>query len=347
MKIGLVNNWSPFTVGGAELLVQALHKELSKKGHQAFIVRVPLIINSPSDILTQALAPRLMYLKNFDRIIAFKFPAYYVEHGNKIIWLLHQFRQFYDLWDNEYGTKLVSDKLSAIRSQVIKLDNRFIPESRKIFTNSKIVSARLKKFNNIRSEILYPPLIDPEQYYYKEYGNYIFYPSRIIDSKRQLLLVESLRYTKTPVKALVAGEPGSIQYINLLKKKIMEWRLSKKVRLIDRWITESEKCKYYSECLGVAYFPYMEDSYGYVTMESFQSRKPVITLTDSGDTSFLVKHESTGFILKPEPRAIAKSIDSLYRQSAHAKELGDKGFSHMNSLGISWSKVVGKLTATY
>ena len=34
-----------------------------------------------------------MRLQNVDRVIAFKFPAYYLPHDNKFLWLVHQFRQ--------------------------------------------------------------------------------------------------------------------------------------------------------------------------------------------------------------------------------------------------------------
>ena len=34
-----------------------------------------------------------------DRVIALKFPAYLVPHRQKVLWILHQYRQAYDLWD--------------------------------------------------------------------------------------------------------------------------------------------------------------------------------------------------------------------------------------------------------
>ena len=48
------------------------------------------------------LAARLIKLTSIDRVIALKFPAYYVEHDNKVLWLLHQFRQAYDLWGTTF-----------------------------------------------------------------------------------------------------------------------------------------------------------------------------------------------------------------------------------------------------
>ena len=35
-----------------------------------------------------------------DRLIGLKFPAYLIPHPRKVIWLLHQHRQAYDLWQH-------------------------------------------------------------------------------------------------------------------------------------------------------------------------------------------------------------------------------------------------------
>ena len=41
---------------------------------------------------------RNLRLYNVDRTIALKFPAYLIPHTEKTLWLLHQFRQAYDLY---------------------------------------------------------------------------------------------------------------------------------------------------------------------------------------------------------------------------------------------------------
>jgi hypothetical protein len=35
-----------------------------------------------------------------DAVIALKFPAYLVAHERKIVWLIHQHRSAYELWDH-------------------------------------------------------------------------------------------------------------------------------------------------------------------------------------------------------------------------------------------------------
>ena len=39
-----------------------------------------------------------------DAVIALKFPAYLAPHDRKIVWLIHQHRSAYELWDHpEFG----------------------------------------------------------------------------------------------------------------------------------------------------------------------------------------------------------------------------------------------------
>src|SRR4051794_39882965 len=102
MKVAVVNNCVPFVNGGAEHLADALTSKLSEFGHQAILIRIPFSWEPPQKILECMLACRMLRMPNVDRVIALKFPAYYLPHPNKVLWLLHQFRQAYDLWNTEF-----------------------------------------------------------------------------------------------------------------------------------------------------------------------------------------------------------------------------------------------------
>ena len=60
----------------------------------------------------------------------------------------------------------------------------------------------------------------------------------------------------------------------------------------------------YAGALGVIYAPFDED-YGYVTLEAFLARKPVITARDSGGTLEFVVDGVNGWICDPRPDAVA------------------------------------------
>jgi glycosyltransferase involved in cell wall biosynthesis len=349
VKIAIVNNCVPFVYGGAEFLADSLRHKLLEYGHEAIVIKIPFTWDPPQKILENILLNRLIKLNQNvadidpDRVIALKFPVYYLKHPNKILWLLHQFRQVYDLWGTEYGMPQTVENI-RIREAIIRADNRYLPEAKKIFTNSNVVSGRLKRFNAIDSEVLYPPLMDAEKYHAKEYGDYIFYPSRIVLGKRQQDAIESMKYVKSGVKLVIAGHSERREWLSHLEALVRDNGLSDKVTIIGRWISQEEKIDLFAKALGAIYIPFDEDSYGYVSLEAYHSKKPVITCTDSGGTLEVVEDGKTGYVVSPEPQAIAEAMDRLYFNKTGAQQMGCNGLDKIMSMGISWDQVIKRLT---
>lgn len=336
----------PFLYGGAEFLADSLCIRLKEYGYQAQVVTYPFNWVPKENILASISAVCLSRLENTDMVIALKFPAYYINHPNKKLWLLHQFRQAYDLHGTEYGmfdANNADDR--AIRQSIIDMDNRYLkPLEGRIFTNSHVVSERLRHFNGIESEILYPPLMDASLYSITgEYGDYIFYPSRVNYSKRQHVAVEAMRYTKSDVKLVIAGKGDSPSDERLLLELIEKYQLQNKVTYLNRFISEQEKVDLFQAALGGIYIPYDEDSYGYVTLEGFQAGKAMISCTDAGGTDVVVKDGITGYMTEPTPQAIAEAMDKLYLNKKKAKEMGMNGLPLLEKLGITWDHVIGRL----
>lgn len=347
MNILVVNTQVPFVSGGAEYLADNLVEHLKKFGHRVDHVKFPFKWYPPEKILDQILAIRLFDLtescgESIDIVIGLKFPAYLVKHPNKRLWICHQHRGAYDLWETE-NCDIPHDRAGiALRNSIKEADNKFITEAEKIFTISKNVSCRLKKFNNIDSQPLYPPLSDSEKYHSKEYGKYIFFPSRLNPSKRQHLAIESMKHVKSDVKLVLAGGVDSKDYDKKLSALIKKHNLSNKVELLGR-VSEEEKIRLYASALGVLFIPYDED-YGYITLEAFYSRKTVITCADSGGSLEFVTNGDTGLVCEPKPESIAKAIEGLASNRKRAVELGENAYGFIKGLNITWSKVVEELT---
>jgi len=344
VKFAVVNNCVPFVSGGAEHLASALVSKLIEYGHQAILVRIPFQWEPAPRVVESMLACRLMRLPNVDRMIGLKFPAYYVPHPDKRLWLLHQFRQAYDFWGTPFQGLPDTPEGHQIRQTVIRSDNICLSQIAKIYTNSHVTSGRLRRFNNIESEVLFPPLFETDHFRAESYGDFIFYPSRITASKRQKLMVESMRYVKTGVRLIVAGRAEAEQDIREIEEIVRRHHLEKRVEVLNRFISEQEKAELFSRALGCAYVPYDEESYGYVTLESFHSLKPVITCTDSGGTDVVVKDGVTGYVTQPDPRAIAQAMDKLYGDKAGAQRMGEAGLELLRRLRITWDRVVEAFT---
>jgi len=344
MKIIIASTVVPFIYGGGTFIVDWLNIKLREYGHTVEVFKIPFYSYYP-EMMKQMLALRMFDLTDScDRLITIRTPSYLLRHPNKVLWFIHHHRGAYDLWGTKYQD-LPNNKIGkSIRSSLIDADNLAFKEARKIYTNSKVVSKRIKKYNKYDSEVLYPPLLNPDVFYSKEYGDYILYISRINSIKRQYLIVEAMKYVKTNVKLIISGYPDTKDHGQRIKKLIEENKLQNKVKFIDYWITEKEKADLYASALACAYVPLDEDSYGYPTLEAFQSKKAVITCEDSGGTLEMIQNKKNGYILPPVAKIMAETFDELFLNKQKSRELGENGFETLQEKNINWDTVIDKLT---
>jgi glycosyltransferase involved in cell wall biosynthesis len=347
MRILITTVRVPFISGGAEILAAQLKHHLLAAGHEAEIVEIPFKWYPPEKILDQMLACRLLDLSEscyvgVDRVIGLKFPAYLIPHPNKVLWILHQHRQAYDLWES--GDLRQQPNGSLIRDTIIQADRNLLPEAKSIFTIAENVSQRLQKYCGIASTPLYNPPLGAEDYFCGEDRGYFFFPSRLNPgSKRQGLVLQALALTKEPVRILFAGAPdvpGMAVELQQLTETLglgerVEWRGN---------VSEEEKRNLYAHARGVV-FPPDDEDYGYVTLEAMLAAKPVVTCSDSGGALEFVRHRETGLVTAPEPEKLAEALDEIWQNPVKSKEWGEAGRVRYDSLGISWENVIKRLLA--
>lgn len=343
MKIALCSSFVPFIDGGARNIVEWLEIELKRVGHQVERIYLPQV-DLPEALLPQMMAYRWIDLtESADRVICFRPPAHLIPHPNKILWFIHHVRVFYDLWDSEYRSFPNDSKNRAIRESLHRTDTAALNEAKKIFTNSRVVSDRLTKYNGMGSEVLYPPIASPERFSCIGFNDEIVYVSRIEHHKRQHLLLEALKYTKTPVKLRFCGKSSNDSYANELRSVVAKSGLSQRVSFDDRWVSEEEKIKVLSECLAAAYLPIDEDSYGYPSLEASHSGKPILSTHDSGGVVELVTNGYNGLLAEPTPQSLAEAMDRLYLDRAATMQMGKNAAARISELNISWPHVLDRL----
>jgi glycosyltransferase involved in cell wall biosynthesis len=338
----------PFVSGGAESHAAGLKAALIRAGHEAEIVTVPFNPAVPERIPDQMLACRLFDLTEIhgtrvDRLIALKFPAYLIPHPQKVVWILHQHRAAYDLWDYPFEELSAGPRGQMVR-EAIRRGDQLLAESKWIFANSKNIANRLGHFCGINAVPLYHPPPHAESFHCaKTTDDYFFFPSRLSASKRQSLVLEALALTREKVKVRFAGVADSPEYGKRLKA------LTKKLGVDDRvewlgFLTEEEKRNAYATALAVI-FPPVDEDYGYITLEAMLSSKAVVTCEDSGGPLEFVGHRKTGLIAKPTPVELAKALDELWVERSAAAKYGRAGRETYDQLGLSWNTVVERLLA--
>ena len=339
MRILIPSIQTPFISGGAQLMTNGLKDALIKNGHEVDIVTIPFKFFPETYIEDLIEIWKKQDFNNFngfhiDKVIVLQFPAYYVNHNNKILWLMHQHRAVYEL----YNEKFAIDSLKQLKEKVIQNDTTELSKISKRYSMCQNVSGRLKKYNDLDSIPVYHPPFGEENFYCEESYDYIFCPSRLETLKRQDLLIKAMQYTKSPIVAIIAGTGGQFE---TYKKLIDDLNVSDKVSLIGSF-SDEEKYLLYARSLAVFFAPYDED-YGYITLEAMLSSKPVITCIDSGGPLEFVEDEITGFIIEPNPEIIAQKLDWLYYNKNIAYKLGQKGLEVYKNKNISWDNVVHKL----
>jgi glycosyltransferase involved in cell wall biosynthesis len=198
----------PFARGGVEIFTDDLVAELCRRGHDADLVTAPFKWYPGERVLTQAFLWRLLDLEEADGrrielVIATKFPSYVVRHPNKVVWLVHQFRQAYELDRTDLGQFGESPEERALRRQVQQLDRLALGEARKVFATSRNVADRLQRSTGISAEVMPHP---PQELAYRcdEYGDFVLSVGRLDRAKRIDLALEAAKLSGIPV--VVAGE---------------------------------------------------------------------------------------------------------------------------------------------
>ena len=109
MRILVTASHAPFLHGGGERHVDNLCAALRARGHDVALLRLPFKFSPEADI------ERLMAFcdgydlsapngQHVDRVISLQFPGYGMRHPQHVVWLMHQHRAVYELFDPDEAT---------------------------------------------------------------------------------------------------------------------------------------------------------------------------------------------------------------------------------------------------
>jgi glycosyltransferase involved in cell wall biosynthesis len=335
---------APFVVGGAEILACELRDQLSRRGFRVDLVNVPFRWNPVAEIPRQALAWRLLDVEEsngvpVDLVIPTKFPSYLVRHPRKVAWLFHQHREAYDLWGSEFCSFRDTGEDREVRDAIHSMDRRGLGECRRVFTISKNVASRLRTYNGLAGEALYPPPRHLGRYRCEGFGDFLLYAGRLDRLKRVSLLVDAMNRVGSPARLVIAGEgPLGPEIL----KQVEGLGVADRVRLVG-FVSTDELLDLYARCRAVLYAPVNED-YGYVTVEAFLSGKPVLTTNDAGGVLEFVSDGESGIVSAPTPQGLADAIDRLWAlDHGHLRDMGEAG--RIRVADITWDRVLDALTA--
>jgi glycosyltransferase involved in cell wall biosynthesis len=347
VRIAVLHPQTAFVRGGAEVHAEALVQALRQADHEAELVQIAGKWYPGTQLAHQMAVWRSFDISEsnglkVDAVIALKFPAYLAPHERKVVWLIHQHRSAYELWDHpEFADLARQEEGGDIRAMVHQADRLALGEAKRVFTNSENVRERLWRSLRITSESLYHPspmteaLLDAEP---APLGDYIVYPGRMEAMKRQALAIEAMGHVASGVRLVLVGKgPDERSLREQCERLGVADRVSFEIAVTDERLRDL-----YLGAAGVYYGPFDED-YGYVTLEGFAAHRPVVTTTDSGGPLELVDDDVTGLVVPPEPTEIAAAFNRLARDRAAARRLGDAGHERLRERVPEWPEIVRRL----
>ena len=188
-----------------------------------------------------------------------------------------------------------------------------------------------------RRSIIRPDL--PSRLRARAVGDYVLAIGRLESVKRADLVVRAMAHVDRPIRLVLVGEGTQRQNVERLIETLGVARSHRQCSAPSMTIASST-CT--PDALAVVYPPFDED-YGYVTLEAFLARKPVVTTTDAGGPARVRRrrrqwrHLRAGRRRRSQRRSIASRPTA-----ARARRLGDAGFERARL--VTWDGVVEKLT---
>ena len=331
----------PFVEGGAEIHVRSLVAQLKARGYLVERVALPFKWYPKQEILAHAAAWRMIDLSEsngrpIDLVIGTKFPSYFVRHPNKVAWLIHQYRAAYELCGTPYSDFDHTEGDVGLRASLIDLDTKMLGECRRLFTNAGNTAGRLAKFNGLTAEPLYHPPHLASRLRTGEYGDYVLSVGRLESVKRADLLIKAMAHVDRPLSLVLAGDGTERQNLEALAGRL---GVGDRVRFLGA-VPDDQLIELYADAAVVAYVPFDED-FGYVTLESFLSAKPVVTLRDSGGPLEFVEDGVNGAIVEATPETLAEAINRYAGDKTLAASHGAAG--RARAAAVTWDGVIEKL----
>lgn len=316
--------------GGAERFYVGLRDALTEAG---LAVQLLEIYNNESDF-TQIENSYLRFydldLGAYDGIVSTKAPSFVARHRNHVCYLMHTIRVFYDMFESAFPapTEIVLDQ----RRLVHALDTAALQRPRRIFAIGEEVAERLQYYNGLGATVMRHPT--SLKGLHDGLFDYFFLPGRLHRWKRTDLAIAAMRHVTAPLELIISGTGEDEERFKRMAAN------DPRIRFVGR-VADVELAALYANALAVIFTPDREDL-GLVTFEAFQSGKPVITCTDSGEPARIVEDGKTGFVCRPDPAHIGASMEHLAYNPGRAAEMGCAGRSAI--AGLTWARIAEALS---
>jgi len=268
--------------------------------------------------------------EKYDAIIASTSPSEWIRNRNSpVIWYCHSpNKEVYSHYEKRMKRKNIVSKIFYFTAANIfrLLENTVINKIEYIFANSNLTKQRIKIYLNRDSEILYP-VFTKGLFRNISYQKYFFYPSRIAPDKRFEYAIEAFKQFKKKGKEkvkdwklIIAGSLES-QYTDYYKK-LVEMIKDRDDIEIKLNVPQPELVKLYGNAFCILFTP-IEEDFGMVPLEGFESEKPCIAVNEGGPKE-TIEDGKDGFLVNSSTEMVDKMF-YLVSNPSIAIKMGKNG----------------------
>jgi glycosyltransferase involved in cell wall biosynthesis/GT2 family glycosyltransferase len=322
--------------GGAEAFYAGLLGGLRSIGVDADRVDVCIDESTFETVLASYVRCYDLDLRQYDLVISTKAPTYALRHPRHISYLVHTLRVFYDRFASEFGDGTAD--LRRQRALIHALDKSALHPRRvrRHFTIGHTNYRRLidadSFWNDIPYQVLHPPStitgFKPPRP-----GEYFFLPGRLHRWKRADLVIRAMQRLERNIPLKIAGTGEDERQLRTRAGD------DRRIQFLGR-VSDEQLVDLFAGAIAVPFVPVQED-YGLVMVEAFNSRKPVVTCFDSGEPLSFVRHGVNGLVVEPTADALVAALEFLIDHPERAAEMGDNGFRTVSH--IRWESIASTL----
>lgn len=231
MKILVAGSVNEYSCYEEEQLVKSVAKELKNAGHKVDDFILPYKPDALS-LPDQALAYRLVDTSEAELLITIGYPACFMNHPNKICYLMETAPMLHEYWDTEYGV-LGNYQYSQILVTMNNMEKKVLSEAKAVFANSALLSEDIFKRTGIKAELLLLPLLEPKEVSGKNgNGRYFVVETNLLQNSRYYEFVEQLSGLDDS-EILMYIPNTDLVYSHALEEQIKRLNLNGKIRIIN------------------------------------------------------------------------------------------------------------------
>ena len=219
-------------------------------------------------------------------------------------------------WDDchqcfqEFGYSKITKKFIPLAMNYLRLwDKISADRPDRYIANSKFVAERIKKYYQINSTVIYPPVNVNQFQISPKIQDYYLMVGRALPYKKFDIVAEAFNKLKLPLK--IIGEGPEI-------KKLRKMARSEKIEFLD-YLPDEKVAWHYSQCKALI-FPQEED-FGITALEAMACGRPVIAYRGGGALETVIENKTGIFFDHQTPEAVMEAVNKFDSRRFNPEEI--------------------------